>query len=310
MALSEMPTQAPTLAPVRGLPGTRALARNDIAGGLRLSDAAGWNQIDDDWSIFIEHGHALGACDAAGRLIATTAALPYGAAAGWVSMVLVDPAWRHRGLASALVREAVAFLQARGVSPMLDATGEGAVVYRGLGFAEGMTFDRWQVDQAAASVEAGRRINRVETNTSATGSDIVREGDADDGGLIASLDRDAGGLDRKFLIDRMLARPHTRCWISSDDRGFVVARRGRRATQVGPLVAADGRAAVALLGTALAASAGSIYIDVPTSRREIAAWLVASGFVRQRSFVRMSLGAARPPEVDAACHALAGPEFG
>ena len=48
----------------------------------RLSDAAGWNQVGDDWALFIEHGRTLGCRDGDGRLIATAAALPYGSRRG------------------------------------------------------------------------------------------------------------------------------------------------------------------------------------------------------------------------------------
>lgn len=300
MAPSEVRMQAQPSAADKA-PRIEALTRDDVAGGLRLSDAAGWNQVDDDWALFLEHGQALGGRDREGRLIASAAALPYGAAAGWISMVLVDPAWRHRGLASALVRDCVAFLQTRGALPLLDATADGAAVYRGLGFAEGLAFDRWQSDGAA--------VSSAEVRGTAT-SDVVREADRDDLARIASLDASASGLDREFLFARLLPRAGTRAWLGLDGNGFVVSRRGRRATQVGPLVAAHGRQAVALLAAALAASSGPVYVDVPAARQEIVDWLERRGFRRQRSFVRMSLGAAYPPEVDASCFALTGPEFG
>jgi len=301
MAPSEVPMQAPSSTATDAVPCIETLAIDDVGAGLRLSDAAGWNQVDDDWALFIEHGHALGGRDGEGRLIATAAALPYGAAAGWISMVLVDPPWRHRGLASALVRECIAFLQTRGALPLLDATSDGAAVYRGLGFAEGLPFDRWQSDGSATLSPVAQ---------GAASSHAVREAGSDDIARIASLDLSASGLDRPFLFARLLARPDTRAWLGVDGNGFVVTRRGRRATQVGPLVAANGRQAVALLGAALAASPGPAYVDIPATQQEIVGWLEKRGFRRQRSFVRMSLGAAFPPEVEGSCFALAGPEFG
>ena len=89
-------------------------ALDDVAGGLALSDAAGWNQTADDWSLFIAAGAAFGVRDEAGALIATAAALPYDAATGWISMVLVDAAHRHRGIASQLVDACVASLRDAG----------------------------------------------------------------------------------------------------------------------------------------------------------------------------------------------------
>ncbi|MEO5845313.1 MAG: GNAT family N-acetyltransferase, partial [Caldimonas sp.] len=122
----------------------------DVAGGLALSDAAGWNQNADDWSFFIDAGVAFGVRDEAGVLIATAAALPYDSATGWVSMVLVDARHRHRGFASQLVDACVASLRESGRTPVLDATPAGAAVYARIGFVEGFAFERWQGEGAVA----------------------------------------------------------------------------------------------------------------------------------------------------------------
>ncbi|MEO7010387.1 MAG: GNAT family N-acetyltransferase, partial [Caldimonas sp.] len=99
-----------------------ALTRADVAGGLALSAASGWNQTADDWELFIAQGYAIGFRSASGALVATTAAIVYGGALGWISMVLVDAEWRHRGLASLLLEGCVKRLQAAHVMPVLDAT--------------------------------------------------------------------------------------------------------------------------------------------------------------------------------------------
>jgi ribosomal protein S18 acetylase RimI-like enzyme len=275
------------------------LTLDDVSGGLALSDAAGWNQTADDWALFIGEGRAIGFRDGTGRLVATAAALPYGDDTGWISMVLVAEAWRHRGLASALLRECVAHLQALGVTPVLDATPAGAAVYRGLGFAAGFAFERWQ---------SGTPFDI------AIDAKALRAAEAMDGAAIVPLDRAASGSYRRGVLENFLARPATRAWLGADGRSFVIARAGRRATQVGPLVAPDAGQAIALLSAALA-SAGvaegeRIFLDVPESRRDLVAWLERHGFTRQRSFVRMSLGAAHPPALGEGACVLAGPEFG
>ena len=62
----------------------------EVAGGLALSDAAGWNQTADDWAFFIAEGEAIGVRDDTGRLVASAATLPYEGGVGWIAMVLVD----------------------------------------------------------------------------------------------------------------------------------------------------------------------------------------------------------------------------
>ena len=272
------------------------LALDDVAGGLALSDAAGWNQTADDWAFFIDAGAAFGVRDEAGTLIATAAALPYDAATGWISMVLVDPAHRHRGIASQLVDACVASLRESGRVPVLDATPAGAAVYAKIGFVAGFAFVRWE-GEGAVTIAAGDAQDGVAAVTSL------------DETLIA-LDRSACGVDRAPLLRSLVARPATSAWLAPRGDGFALRRAGRRAAQVGPIVAADDAAALELLALALASVAGRVFIDVPAHRTSIADALARRGFVRQRPFVRMALGDLRAAAVRAHVFAIAGPEFG
>ena len=169
------------------------LALDDVAGGLALSDAAGWNQSADDWSFFIAAGAAFGVRDEAGTLIATAAALPYDAATGWISMVLVDAAQRHRGIASQLVDACVASLREAGRIPVLDATPAGAAVYAKIGFVAGFAFERWEGDGAAA--------------IAATDAESGIAAGPSPGETLIALDRSACGVDRALLLDRSWPGP-------------------------------------------------------------------------------------------------------
>jgi len=273
------------------------LAADDVAGGLALSDAAGWNQNADDWSFFLSAGAAFGVRDDAGALIATTAALPYDAATGWISMVLVDATHRHRGIASQLVDACVASLREAGRTPVLDATPAGAAVYARIGFVAGFAFERWESGGAALAIEARSPRSAVAAGPSRAET------------LIA-LDRSAGGVDRALMLRSFLARAETRAWLAQGDAGFAIRRAGHRATQIGPIVAADDAAALDLLGTALDGIVGRVFIDVPVHCTALGDALTRLGFVRQRPFVRMALGDARAAAARERVFTLAGPEFG
>jgi len=314
MALSEAQAQAhahaqaPAQAQAESLR-LASLTERDVDVGLALSDAAGWNQTGDDWALFIRHGHAIGLRDDAGRWVATAAALPYGGDRGWISMVLVAEGWRHRGLASRLMDACVAHLRAAGIVPVLDATPAGAAVYRRLGFLPGFEIDRWERRGLPAPSAAAARAGAASTSAG-----IPRPATAADLDALVALDRAATGLDRRLLLDSFLRRPDTRAWLAGDGRGFVVARAGRRATQIGPLAAPDDARAIALLDIAIATAsddpARAIFLDLPRAHRPVAEALERLGFVRQRSFVRMSLGATEAPRLGAGRLVLAGPEFG
>jgi len=303
MALSEVQASAPADPAAAAALRHARLTEPDIHAGLALSDAAGWNQTSDDWALFIRHGRTIGLRDAAGRWVATAAALPYGRDRGWISMVLVDAAWRHRGLASRLLDECVVHLRAEGIVPVLDATPAGAAVYRRLGFVLGFEIDRWERPALAAG-----------TATPATSPAVIPAGLADLDTLLA-LDRAATGLDRRFLLSSFLSRPRTQAWRADDGRGFVIARAGRRAVQIGPLVAGDAGQAAALLDVAIADATArdasqAIFLDLPRAHRPLAERIERQGFARQRPFVRMALGASEAPRLGIGMFVLAGPEFG
>jgi len=270
------------------------LGPHDVAAALALSDAAGWNQTADDWALFIEHGCVFGRRCQRGELVASGAALPYGEGQGWISMVLVAPAFRHRGLASELLNEGIGWLRARGLTPVLDATPAGAQVYQRLGFVPGMAFERWEHAQVSATAPA---------------AGLRRTGLHDLDALVAA-DTAASRVGRRGLLQSFLQRPGTQAWAAADGQGFVVARTGRRAVQIGPLVARDEAVAWALLQQALAATPGPVFLDLPKRWAQLAAHLSAAGFRPQRPFVRMALGDAPALAGSERLFVLAGPEFG
>jgi GNAT superfamily N-acetyltransferase len=129
--------------PARIVPLTAA----DLAGALRLSQSAHWNQNEADWRgmLAMGQGWAIHAAGAGGQreLAASTVTLPYGEGFAWVSMVLVLPEFRRRGYASALLRHALAQLAARGMAAVLDGTPAGHAVYRQEGFQDTWGFARY-----------------------------------------------------------------------------------------------------------------------------------------------------------------------
>jgi len=280
------------------------LGAADIDAALRLSDAARWNQTADDWAHFVAQGDAFGLRDDAAGLIATAAALPYGPAVGWISMVLVDARHRHRGHATRLLAACVDALRSAGRIAVLDATPDGAAVYRQHGFTAGFAFERWQRDARAGASDASVQGDR------GGDADAIAVVDARARDALVALDRSLWGVDRGTLLHAFFARPSTRAWLAADASGVAALRTGRRAEQLGPIVAASERSAIGLLDRALAAAAGAVFIDVPTRGPEFAAALVERGFARQRSFVRMALGDTPALHGSARAFAVAGPEFG
>jgi ribosomal protein S18 acetylase RimI-like enzyme len=267
-----------------------ALTQADVPGALALSAKVGWNQTAADWRLFIARARTIGLFDCDEGLIATAAALPY-EGFGYISMVIVDTAWRRRGLARRLMNECIDTLRRQGRAALLDATPAGALVYRGLGFVELATMERWEGEGGGARVDA-----------------VADRLGPDDLHKLIEMDALAFGSQRRFLLEDFLMRLGTAAWTC--DGGYLIMREGHRAAQIGPLVSSSTDAARVLLATAIAAARGRVFLDLFTTWPDLAALLESSGFKRQRPFIRMALDRTTLPGDLRHLAIAAGPEFG
>ncbi len=268
---------------------------DDVDGAMELSGEAGWNQIDRDWQLFISRGKTIGFRDAAGKLVASAAALPYQNALGFVSMVLVTQKWRRRTLATQLVGQCIQMLEKQKLVPVLDATTDGAKVYRQQGFVPLFELDRWQLQP---------ENSKPGSDPSALPSPHV------DSDRLQRLDAKTLGAARPHILKDFCSRPGTYIEVLDDESGFAIMRPGRRAAQIGPVIAPTQSAAINLLERLLARTSEAVYIDVPTVASQVGQWLGARGFTIQRGFVRMARGRTKPFGNPAWMLASAGPEYG
>jgi GNAT superfamily N-acetyltransferase len=109
---------------------------SDVTLGMRLKEQADWNQLEADWrrALALEsEGCYVAEWD--GKAVGTTTTCMFGPVA-WIAMVLVDESMRRKGIGTALMKEALQFLDDAGVrSIRLDATADGKPLYEKLGFA-------------------------------------------------------------------------------------------------------------------------------------------------------------------------------
>ena len=274
------PTEAPAAA---------ALTPAALAGCLALSAEAGWNQSAEDWDLFFRHGTVFGLGDPL-RPEATGAILPYATGGfGWVSMVLVTGRRRGQGLGTAILQRCAAALEAAGLCPVLDATPAGERIYVPLGFRTQFGLTRWRGEGGGPRPEGLRALRAEE--------------------LPDAADAAAFGAERSPILQALLARAPAQA-LRSARGGFVLARPGRQAVQLGPLVAASEDEALDLLQGALGASAGPVLLDMPDRWTGLAAHLRARGFVPERPFNRMARHRAEPFGDPARLFLAAGPELG
>jgi len=264
---------------------------------------ARWNQIAADWRIFLAHGRVYALVTAEGRIVATTATLPYGGRFAWISMVLVAGEYRRRGLATQLMRRAMEELAAAGVVPALDATPDGRAVYRRLGFTDSWGFARLirRERQAAAApfgVPAGVIIRPVT--------------DADWPALCA-YDASGFGAERGAVLAGLRGRlPSAELVAERAGRvaGFLLGRDGMLAGHLCPLIADDDTIACALIARALEALDGPLFIDLADDKTAVRRFLETRGFAPVRPFTRMIYGTLPRFDDPARTFAVVGPEFG
>ena len=276
----------------------RPLGPEDLVDCRALSDGAGWNQTDDDWRLVLELAETRG-ITREGRVIASAAMIPYGGRIGWVCMVLVAASARRQGLATRLVRWANATALAQGLVPGLDATPAGREVYRQMGYHDIYTVTRLLAKHPAR-----------ESDGAVPGLSLMAGQDLD---AVVAFDAPRFGADRAALLVDLRHRAPRAAHVLRDGagalRGFVLARAGSKTAQIGPLVATDDAAALALFNAALEAMPGPVIADVPDAQRTLLTSIDALGFVPERPFTRMLFDHSAPLDRPAAIFALTGPEF-
>jgi ribosomal protein S18 acetylase RimI-like enzyme len=255
----------------------RAMTSTDLPLGLGLTEQAGWNQTEADWRRFLDlqpDGCFVAELD--GAAVGTTTTCLFGPVA-WVAMVLVDTATRGRGVGSALLAHALGFLDSAGVRTVrLDATPLGQPLYEKLGFEV-----QYQVARYDGVPRGGLPVPEAAP---------IRD---DESGAVAQLDRAVTGTDRGKLLARLIAESATavRCGtLGRADVGFLLARPGARAVQIGPCVAGP-EAGPMLLAAAWNRFRGQrVFMDVPVANTAAVRLAEAQGLSVQRSLVRMCRG--------------------
>jgi GNAT superfamily N-acetyltransferase len=280
-----------------------ALSSTEMDDASALVSEARWNQTEADWRIFLELGRVYVAQTDAGRIVATTATLPFGGRFAWISMVLVTSEYRRRGLATKLMQLAMDDLAAASLVPVLDATPDGHAVYHKLGFQDSWGFHRLIRREPQPPIERPPAPDGV----------VVRPIAEDDWQRLEPYDAAAFGADRSGVLARLRGRLPAAELIAERNgviAGFLLGRDGRVAAQLGPLIAEDDAIARALLARALVGLDGPLFVDLADAKTEMRSWLEARGFNAVRPLTRMLLGRSRRYDDDARTYAVVGPEFG
>jgi GNAT superfamily N-acetyltransferase len=280
---------------------TRPFEPSDIKGAMKLSDAEGWNQTENDWKRLLENPENI--CLLAelnNEIIGTTTIANYANQIAWIGMVLVDKAHRGKGLSKSLLNnilkraEAIPYVK-------LDATAQGQPIYKKFGF-----LDECQVVRLTKP-----RVRNFSFEGKHPAIEPIQSKDAEE---IIDLDAHVFGANRAWLIKSLANENPNKAWAIKKDKkitGLVLGRNGNRYHHVGPLEASSTEDAKALLSRALADLANQpVVVDAPVDKKELIAWLHGVGFSEQRSFMRMYKNKNPFPGDVEKQFLICGPEFG
>ena len=286
-------------------PDIRLLTTGDLDGALALSVTAGWNQRLADWRMLLQLAPVGSfAAVAEDRIIGTAIGIDFGAF-GWVAMMLVDPAWRGRGLGARLLEAGMGAIPP-GTPVRLDATPLGRPLYQRYGFADEARLTRHVAEASRPSVDVASDLSSRHIR-SLTPADLAS--------VIARDHRVFGGH-RRVLLEWALhdAAPYAQVIDADAGTQYCFGRPGRLFDQIGPVVAADDDTAQALVSASLSAAEGrAVVVDAFDRHSGFSDWLRSRGFSASRPLFRMRRSGRvendeRPDAVDA--RAILGPEFG
>jgi ribosomal protein S18 acetylase RimI-like enzyme len=278
----------------------RVMTMKDIPGGVRLNTLAGWNQTDADWSRFLfASPRGCFVMEDGAKVVGSIATFPFEDRFAWISMVLVDPEYRNRGIGSELLRRAIEHLDDAGIPTLkLDATPLGKPLYEKLGFVSEFEIARWN-------------LRRKVLENPGLSAEIAPAGQLTE---VLAYDRKVFGADRSSLLGSLAERgPALTLAVvrGTEVQGYAFGRRGLFADHLGPWMASDPHTAKIMLADFLRRSSrDTVIVDALQSNQAAGESLRDCGFTIARPLTRMYRGPnAFPGKPELLC-AILGPEFG
>jgi predicted GNAT family N-acyltransferase len=269
-------------------------SRAHLEGALKLSQEMSWPYRIEDWDVALQLGHGF-VLERDGTVIGTAAWWPYGENHASAGMIIVAKAAQGRGYGARLMDALLASARPRTIA--LNSTAEGFMLYRRRGFAPiGVIYQHQGIPRECHG---------------ALRSWLVRPMAASDFDAITLLDREATGLERRPLLDRLVQSGDG--YVLRHDgvaRGYAISRRFGRGHVIGPVVAESRVDARALIDAALAGLGRCfVRIDTPASS-QLGEWLEGIGLQQVSDVTTMILGAPPPSIGPARLFALANQSFG
>ena len=262
----------------------RTMRSEDIPFAMEVKSFAGWNQTARDWAGYLEfEADGCFIAETRGRKVGTATAIDYDGRFGWIGMVLVHPEARRAGIGTKLLQRTIDYLRQRGVRCVkLDATPMGRNVYLPMGFQDEYEISRFEGTTSAIVSPAAGTDTEVQPLTQRDLPELV------------TWDAEVFGAERERVLRSLSERnPELSYVLRTDGKvaGYIIARYGCDAVQVGPWAAECARAGERLWRTFLQrVPEQRVFVDVPHPNTASVSLMKGTGFTVQRGFTRMILG--------------------
>ena len=280
----------------------RLLTDGDVDAALALSASCGWNQRAEEWHMMLQMAPSgTFTASTPDGVVGTAIGIDYGHF-GWIAMMLVNPAWRGRGLGARLLEAAMGAVPPE-LPIRLDATPLGRPLYERYGFV--------------LESSLTRHVRPADAGPSPAPGGDVRPLAESDLAAVMRLDDRISGAHRHGPLRWAFGDAPRYAWIAEkggDTSSYCLGRGGRLFDHIGPIVADLTASATALAAAAIAWSDGrALVIDAHDSHDAFTAWLRNAQFEPQRPLYRMCRpgGAPAPsrPAPPLTEFAIMGPEF-
>lgn len=256
----------------------RLLSEMDLSFCDRLIQQAGWNQNKNDWIRMINlDPEGCFVVERESNKVATIVFTRFDKVT-WVSMVLVDKAYRGQGIGQEMFQYILKILVEKNIETVrLDATGIGIHLYRKFGFNEEYDLIRFVKKNHFSKEDCSYKSIETELINS-----------------ISKFDRNVTQTNRSKLISALCYNSNPVCIEtenSGDIRGYITMRSGRSGIQLGPCIASDPNVGLKLLDRGLKmARSNKVIIDIPVSNEAAISWSKRNDFTEERRFTRMYSG--------------------
>lgn len=263
----------------------RAITLDDIEHGYAATQRVNWPHRREDWQQIITLAEGVVA-EEHGEFAGCALGWRWGERAATIGLVMVNPAFRGRGIGKQLMQAIMARFP--GYTLRLHATEMGKGLYAQLGFVETGTILQYQT----------RALTTLPPLTLPADT-TLRAAQAADADALTACDWQAHGLHRPALIQQLLSAHRTVLLADAQQQvqGFASLRRFGHGWTIGPIIARDLSQAQALIAALMPAVQGQFVRIDTDARLPLAAWLAELGMTQVDSPCMMVRGTPWQPPI-------------